>query len=44
VWAAAWVGSRKWRRWGAYVVAAPVFVVALYFFFENFARFVPANL
>jgi len=44
VWALAWVGSRRWRKWMSYVVAAPVFVLALYFFFENFARFVPANL
>jgi sortase A len=44
VWGLAWVGSRRWHRWGAYVVAAPVFLLALYFFFENFARFVPANL
>ncbi|HVM67599.1 MAG TPA: class E sortase [Acidimicrobiales bacterium] len=44
VWALAWVLSRRWHRWGAYVVGAPVFFVALYFFFENFARFVPANL
>ncbi len=44
VWALAWVGSRRWRKWMAYVVAAPLFLVALYFFFENFARFVPANL
>ncbi len=28
----------------AYAVAAPVFLLSLYFFFENFARFVPANL
>jgi sortase A len=44
VWALAWVASRRWHRWGAYFLAAPVFFVALYFFFENFARFVPANL
>jgi sortase A len=44
VWALAWVESRRWHRWGAYLVAAPVFFLALYFFFENFARFVPANL
>ncbi len=44
VWVLAWVESRRWHRWGAYLVAAPVFFLALYFFFENFARFVPANL
>jgi sortase A len=44
VWAAAWVAGRRWPRWLAYTAAAPVFLISLWFFFENFARFVPANL
>jgi hypothetical protein len=41
---AAFLAGRRWRRWAVYAVATPVFLVALFFFFENFARFVPANL
>jgi sortase A len=44
VWGLAWVAARRWRRWIAYLVAAPVFLICLWFFFENFARFVPANV
>ncbi|HZQ57531.1 MAG TPA: class E sortase [Acidimicrobiales bacterium] len=44
VWGLAWAASHRWRKWAAYAIAAPVFLLALYFFFENFARFVPANL
>lgn len=44
VWAAAWVVARRWRRWATYALATPVFLVALFFFFQNFARFVPANI
>jgi len=44
IWALAWVASRRWHRWAAYAIATPLFLLALYFFFENFARFVPANV
>ncbi len=44
IWAAAWLFGRHRRRWLAYAVAAPLFGVCLFFFFENFARFVPANI
>jgi sortase A len=44
IWALAWAASRRWHRWAAYAIAMPVFLLALYFFFENFARFVPANV
>jgi sortase A len=44
LWLAAFLAGRRWRRWAVYAVATPVFLVALFFFFENFARFVPANL
>ena len=35
--------GRWWRRWPAYVLGAPVLLLALFFFFENFARLLPAN-
>jgi sortase A len=44
VWGLAWVIGVKWRRWPTYVLASPVFLVCLFFFFQNFARFVPANI
>ena len=45
VWLAAWaVGRSSGRRWKAYLVAAPVFLVVLYLFFENFAQLLPANI
>lgn len=44
VWALAWVVAHRWRRWPTYLIAAPVFLVCLFFFFQNFARFVPANI
>ena len=44
VWLGAWLVARRGRRWLVYAVATPVFLVCLFFFFENFARFVPANI
>jgi sortase A len=44
IWLAAWFAARRWRPWIAYSIGTPIFLVTLYFFFENFARFVPANL
>lgn len=45
VWLAAWaVGRWSGRRWTAYLVATPVFLVVLFMFFENFARLLPANV
>jgi len=45
IWLAAWaVGRWTGRRWTSYIVAAPVFVVALFVFFENVARLLPANV
>jgi sortase A len=35
--------SRRWRRWPAYLIGAPILLVLLFFFFENFARLLPAN-
>jgi sortase A len=43
IWVAAWLLGKLWRKWPAYVVGLPVFVVVLFFFFENFSRLLPAN-
>ncbi len=41
---AIWAAGRWWRRWPAYLLGAPVFLVVLFVFFENFARLLPANI
>jgi hypothetical protein len=38
-----YLASRRWKRWPAYLVGGPVLLVVLFFFFENFARLLPAN-
>ena len=43
IWIAAWLLGKLWRRWPAYLVGLPVFLVVLFFFFENFSRLLPAN-
>ena len=43
VWLGAWLVGRAWRRWPAYFMGTPVFLVVLYAFFENFSRLLPAN-
>jgi sortase A len=42
VFAAIWAVGRWWRRIPAYVIGAPVFLVVLFLFFENFSRLLPA--
>jgi sortase A len=44
VWLAAWLLGRRWRRWPAYLIGTPVFLVVLFVFFENVARLLPANV
>jgi sortase A len=44
LWALAWGVGHVWRRWTSYAIATPLFLLCLYFFFENFARFVPGNM
>ena len=45
IWLAAWaVGRWTGRRWTSYIVGAPIFLVALFVFFENVARLLPANV
>ncbi|HET6795090.1 MAG TPA: class E sortase [Acidimicrobiales bacterium] len=40
----AWGLARRWRRLPAYLVAAPVFLVLLYFFFEIVSRILPSSI
>jgi sortase A len=45
IWLGAWaVGRWTGRRWTAYIIGTPLFLVALFVFFENFARLLPANV
>ena len=45
IWLVAWAIGKRWRRtrWPAYLVGIVPFMVALFFFFENFSRLLPAN-
>jgi sortase A len=45
LWLVAWTVGRRWRRlrWPAYAVGIVPFGVALFFFFEEFSRLLPAN-
>jgi len=40
---AIWLISELWRRWPTYVLGAPVFLISLFVFFEQFALLLPAN-
>jgi sortase A len=44
IWLAAWAIGRSWRKWPAYVVATPFFLIVLFIFFENVSRLLPANV
>jgi sortase A len=39
-----WFAGHRWKRWPAYLVGIPVFLVVLFVFFENFSRLLPANM
>ncbi len=43
IWLMAWLLGRAWRRWPSYALGLPFFVVALFFFFEEFSRLLPSN-
>jgi sortase A len=45
IWLTAWLIGRytKLNKWIAYFAGAPFFFVMLFFFYENFARLLPAN-
>ena len=44
VFLAMWAASRWWRRWPAYLLGTPLFLVVLFVFFENVSRLLPANI
>lgn len=45
VWLGAWaIGRWSGRRWTAYLIGTPIFLVVLFMFFQNFARLLPANV
>jgi sortase A len=43
VWLAFYVLSRRWRRWPAYLLGAPVFALTLFVFFGALTEALPAN-
>lgn len=43
VWLLTWLVGRLWRKWPAYLLGTPVFLVVLFIFFENFSRLLPSN-
>jgi sortase A len=43
VWIAAWLLGKLWRKWPAYLLCLPLFLMMLFFFFESFSRLLPAN-
>lgn len=36
--------SRIWRKWPAFIIGTPIFLLVLFVFFENFSRLLPANI
>jgi sortase A len=43
IWVLAWLVGKRWRKWPTYLIGLPFFLVALFYFFENFSRLLPAN-
>jgi sortase A len=43
IWLVAWILARHWRPGLAYGIGLPFFLVALFFFFEQFSRLLPSN-
>ena len=43
IWLVAWLVGRRWRKWPSYLIGFPFFLVALFFFFEEFSRLLPSN-
>ncbi|HUQ63194.1 MAG TPA: class E sortase [Acidimicrobiales bacterium] len=44
IWLAAWAVGQSWKKWPAYAIATPFFLVVLFVFFENVSRLLPANV
>jgi sortase A len=43
IWILAWALGRRWRKWHAYALGLPFFLVSLFYFFEEFSRLLPSN-
>ena len=43
IWVAAWQLAKRWKKWPSYAIGLPFFLVALFYFFENFSRLLPSN-
>jgi sortase A len=43
IWLLAWLVGRLWKRWPAYALGLPIFLVALFYFFEEFSRLLPSS-
>jgi sortase A len=44
VWIFFWVLGKAWRKWPSYLIGVPFFLLALFIFFEMFAKLLPANI
>lgn len=43
IWLVAWILARHWRPWIAYGIGLPFFLIAVFFFFEEFSRLLPSS-
>ena len=43
IWIAAWQLGLRWKKWPSYAIGLPFFLIALFYFFENFSRLLPSN-
>ena len=43
IWLLAWLLGRRWRKWPAYALGFPFFMVTLFLFFEEFSRLLPSS-
>jgi sortase A len=43
IWVAAWLFGLIWRKWPAYLLCLPLFLVMLFVFYESVSRLLPAN-
>jgi sortase A len=43
IWLLAWYAGRLWRKWPSYALGFPLFLVALFYFFETITRVLPSN-
>jgi sortase A len=43
IWIVAWQLGQRWKKWPSYALGLPFFLVALFYFFENFSRLLPSN-